>query len=309
MIVIPDLFKSRVKLDGSVVTIGVFDALHIGHKELIKKLKIFKKRTGLKSVLVTFDPYPREILGNLTKNERLLTRREKLDLLEGEKIDVVAFIKFTKTVAKTEPDDFVKKFLVKKLGMKSLIIGEDFSLGKNKTGSLKLLRELGRIFKFRLTVIRTLLSGIHAVKSSLIRELLQNGEVEEASKLLGRYYSLEGRIEKGMARGRRLGFKTANIEIPEKLIPKEGIYATFAYPDREKFGSITYVGNRPTFKNQKFAIETYIFGIKKQLYGKHLTLEFVKKLRDDKKFRNAAELKAQITKDVIRAKKIHCQQH
>lgn len=304
MKVIDDLKRSKVSLRPSAVTIGVFDALHLGHQKLISRMLKISDDEGLVPCLVTFDPYPRETLDGRPKNERLLLRQEKLDLLKESGIKAVAFIKFTRHFSQINAEDFIEKLLVGKLGMKQMIIGEDFTLGKNRKGDTGYLHKMSRALGFVLTVEKIHSKGKKKIKSSLIRELLLEGSVAEVRRLMGRNYSLTGKVIKGFGIGSAMSYPTANICVPEKMIPGHGIYVTVSTVGRKKYPSLTYIGTSPTFKKGKFSIETYILSYNNKIYGRNLKIEFIKFLRSDKKFSNAETLKKQIKRDVEKAKKM-----
>lgn len=299
MRIIKDLERFAGRIERSVVTVGEFDALHLGHLKLIRKVKELSKNRYT-PVLVTFDPYPREVLLKRPITERLLTRDEKLNMLEALGIKTVAFIKFSRNFSKIDAEAFIRDYLVKKLGIKALVAGEDFSLGKGRRGNACLLRSLGRRSGFSFVPVRTLAKSGREIKSSSIREFIVSGRIWKAAGFLGRFYSLEGIVVRG--RQRNIGFKTANLSDPGKLLPKDGIYATYSRLGRKIYRSITYIGRRPTFNGRERSIETNIFDFSKALYGRRLKIEFVKFLRDDRKFKDIGSLKDQIKKDIRRAR-------
>ena len=304
MKVINDLKRAKVRIKNTAVTIGVFDAVHLGHQELIQRLKRSAKARKLKAFLVTFDPYPRETLDGCSPTTRLNTKEEKLSLFAQAGIQGVAFLKFTRAFSRMKAVSFIKKLLVDKLGMKYLVVGADFTFGRKAAGDRKMLENLSGKMGFDFRVEKILRIGNKPVKSSLIRDFVTSGRMRRVRDLTGRYYRLRGRVVKGAGRGRKLGFNTANIEIPKKLLPASGIYASYSRFGRKMYKSVTYVGTKPTFEGSKLFIETYVFGLQKNLYGRIQTIYFVEKLREDKKFKNASSLVNQIAKDVSRAKAI-----
>jgi len=304
MLIVKDLIKGGLRIKKSVVTIGVFDAIHMGHRALIKKVLSLGPRKGFLSVLITFDPYPAEILFKRPKRDRIMSYNEKIKILGGTGIDVIAFVNFNRKVANMSPQRFIEDILVKKIGTKHLVVGEDFSLGKNREGTIASLKKFGRKSGFRLHVVKDVRFLGQSVKSSKIRSLIKSGDVSDVPELLGRYYSLEGIVIKGKGYGSKLGYPTANMSPTTKILPRNGIYATISGINGDSFKSITYIGQRPTFENLGFSIETHIFGLTKKITGEHLTLDFVARIRDDKKFNDVKSLISQISRDIIEAKKL-----
>jgi riboflavin kinase / FMN adenylyltransferase len=303
MRVIKDIINTPLCLNGSVVTIGVFDAIHLGHRVLINKLIRASRKLSLPSVLITFDPSPKEVLYGYSREERLLTAKEKLGLIRQCGIDYFVSIRFTRKFSTMAPREFVKNILVKKLGVSKLIVGEDFCLGRDKKGDVNFLEKSAKRLSFKLNVVKTVLKGASQVKSSMIRNLIKAGDLARANGMLGRNYSISGRVRQGRGAGRMIGYPTANISLPHKLIPREGIYASYSYFKNKMYNSITYVGRRPTFPGLQLAVETYIFNFSKDIYDKELKVEFLQRLRDDKKFPDIKGLTRQIALDIRSARK------
>jgi riboflavin kinase/FMN adenylyltransferase len=304
MKVIDDIQGAKALKDRAVVTIGVFDDLHIGHLKLSDRIMTAGKAQNLKTVLVTFDPYPRETLDGKSDSERLLTREEKIGIVSKCGVDAMAFVRFTKKLSELPAAEFIETLLIEKLNMKHMVIGEDLTIGKNREGNASFIGKMALERDFRLQVVPLVKAGKTPVKSSYIRNLLWRGNVRRANKLTDRYYRITGKVVSGKGRGRKLGFKTANMKISGKLIPRNGIYATSSTISSNKYPSATYIGVRPTFGETSFSVETFIIGLNKNIYGRNLSVEFLDFIRPDRKFRNSKALSERISLDVEKARNI-----
>lgn len=289
--------------DHTSATIGNFDGVHLGHKKIIKSIKEIASKKGLSTCVITFHPHPQKVLQNIDV-PLLVPIRERLRLLEKEGVDYTACYTFTKDISRISAKDFITDILVGKLNVKHLIVGPDFSFGKKREGNAELLQELGNEHGFETEVIEPVLIDNEIVSSTTIRNLLLNGNTRKAAKLLGYNFYIEGQVKQGERRGRKIGFPTTNMETDWDILPKTGVYATHALIDDKKFDSITNVGYRPTFGNNKILIETHVFDFDSEIYGKVIKVEFVERIREEERFESVDALVAQIKKDVEKVKKV-----
>jgi riboflavin kinase / FMN adenylyltransferase len=298
-----------IRLEQStVLTVGSFDGVHLGHQQIIQQLNELAKESRSLEVLVTFQPHPKEVLsptGHQTI-ELLTPLEEKLKLLERSGLPVIAVLPFTREFAKTGYREFVTDILINKLKMKKMVIGHDHAFGRNREGHAEQLKELGKTAHFSVTVIQPFLLGKEIVSSSRIRQLLKNGEVDHANQMLGRKYSIHGRVERGDNRGTRLGFPTANIRpgSANKLIPKKGVYAVEVYLSGQRYDGMMNIGHRPTFNFDPLTLEVHIFNFSGLIYGENIEVSCKKFIREEMKFQNPDELKVQIEKDKIMCLKL-----
>ncbi|MBP9191511.1 MAG: bifunctional riboflavin kinase/FAD synthetase [Ignavibacteria bacterium] len=285
----------------SAVTVGTFDGVHCGHKEIIRKLNAVKDSKGLRSVIVTFDPHPQIVLRNRSHDIKILsTLSEKLEIFKELNIDLVYVINFTKEFSQTPAERFYKDYLIEKIGMTDLILGYDHMFGKNREGNFDTLKELSGKYDFTVDKVEEYKPDGEHISSTVIRNLLEEGNVEKAERLLGRYYSLEGIVVKGKKLGREIGFPTANIQIDDefKLIPKTGIYATEVFLGNEKFYGMMNIGTNPTVTDDKsIKIEVNIFDFNKDVYGEKIRVNLTNYIREEKKFKSLDELMENITGD------------
>jgi len=284
-------------------TIGNFDGVHIGHKKIISSVKKEAVEKGLSSCVITFHPHPQKVLQNIDV-PLLVPIGERLKLLEREGVDYVACYTFTRELSKISAKDFITDTLVGKLNLKHLIVGPDFSFGRKREGNARLLKIMGEEYGFETKVLGPTLIDDEVVSSSAVRNLVRDGNVKKASKFLGYDFYIEGRVKEGERRGTQIGFPTLNLDTDWDILPKVGVYATRAYIDEEHKESITNVGYRPTFGSDELLVETHVFDFDRDIYGKSVRVEFVDRVRDEKKFDGADALVEQIKKDVGRVKEI-----
>ena len=281
-----------------LLTIGVFDGVHLGHKYLISQLTERARQQNLLSGVVTFRQHPREALSTQTRLSYLTSLTEKVNLLKNEGVDAVITLSFSQELAQLSARQFVG-LLKKHLRMRGLIIGPDFALGRNREGNADTLRTLGQDMNFSVTVIPPVRMKGEVVSSTAIRNALADGDMQRVTNLIGRFFSLQGGVTVGVGRGTELGFPTANLEIdPKQALPSEGVYATWSYIDGKTYQSMTSIGRRPTFGGNERTIETYILDYHGNLYGRQLKIDIVERLRDEKRFDTVEELKKQIAEDV-----------
>ncbi len=297
-----------VRLSGpSVLTIGTFDGLHRGHQDIIRQLKTAARALEAQTAVMAFHPRPKAVFApHLFKNDYLTTAAERIALFEQIGIDALILIPFTLKLSQIAATDFVK-LISRRFNLAQLCVGHDFALGKNREGTIARLAELGQTFNYTVREIETFRLDNTIVSSTQIRKHLLAGEARQATHLLGRYPSLTSRIVKGAQRGRAIGFPTANFTVPgERLLPGNGVYATFIrFPGRaQRYAGVTNVGVRPSFGGDGRTVEAHIFDFDQDIYGKAATLEFVERLRPEKKFESIDALTAQIARDADQARSL-----
>ncbi len=284
----------------AIVTIGTFDGIHIGHENILESLVSTAGKLNKKSMVITFEPHPRSIVSDKFRMELLSTFEEKMREFERIGVTDVLAVNFTKEFSQIQYDDFITKYIVDSIKAKHVIIGYDHKFGKNRDGDEKKLRNLGIKYGFDVTVVKEITLNNNTVSSTLVRNLIVNGKVKEASELLGRFYSFEGRVVEGAKRGRIMGFPTANIKVEsdEKLIPQKGVYAVECMLEGNKEYGMMNIGNRPTFENsENIIIEVHLFDFHKDIYGKEIRVLCLERVRDEKKFESMEELIYQINRD------------
>lgn len=285
----------------SVVTIGVFDGVHIGHKAIIKKVAMRAKMIGLKSVVVTFDPHPLKILRPRYFVPSLISLKHRVKLIKALGIDNVLVMKFSKKIASMPPEKFVNDIIIGRLNAKEIFVGEDFCFGKGAKGHADVLKAIGQMKGLKVNIIQHVKKEHVIVSSSLIRRLVVNGQIDKVSRFLGRQYSILGTVVSGSKLARLLGYPTANINPHHEAIPPGGVYAVKVRFKKKLFKGIVNIGVRPTFydhgRDEEPSIEAHIFDFGYRIYGKDLEILFGKKLRNEKKFKTIDSLVEQIKKD------------
>jgi riboflavin kinase/FMN adenylyltransferase len=298
-----ELAKVKPQKD-TLVTIGVFDGIHLGHQRLLTHLRDEARKKNWLSGVITFKSHPRAVLSPENKLLWLSDIETRTNLFRDLGIDVIVVLPFTPELARLTAQKFVQ-MLMKYLKMRGLIIGPDFALGRDREGDTDKLRLLGQEMGFSVEVIPPVVVDGQVVSSSAIRQALIQGDMKNVEKLFGRFFSLNGLVVGGDGRGRTLGFPTANLDLkPEQALPSDGVYATIAHVGRELMPSVTSIGIRPTFGGGKRQVETYVIDYEGELLGQRLTLDLVDKIRDEKRFDTVEGLKSQIGRDVEQARKI-----
>ena len=291
---------------GSVVTVGTFDGIHLGHREVLREIGRRARRTGRPGVLVTFQPHPLQVLRPKEAPRLLTTAIEKKELLAQIGLDYAVLLPFTRTLARYTPRRFVEEILVGRMRVRDLVIGYDHGFGRGRSGDADALGAMGGELGFRVEVVPPMVAGGGPVSSSRIRKALLAGEVRAARSGLGRPYSLRGVVVRGDGRGRRLGFPTANLRIPDprKLIPGQGIYAVRARLASGSRDGALHIGPRPTFPGAKATIEVHLLDHGADLYGTELQLDLIERLRGVRPFDSEAELVRHMNRDVRRARRV-----
>lgn len=303
------LYLNDVEFDSNtVLTVGTFDGVHEGHRVLIETVVKKAKERNARSVIVTFDPHPRTIISSKNAGIKLLTTlQERSEILESIGVDVLLVIPFTRDFSLLSSKEFVKDILYSKIGLSEFIIGYDHHFGKDRSGTIETLEELSGELDFNVKVVSRKDMGEVTISSTVVRRELQElGNIEQANKLLGRPYILNGLVIHGDERGREIGFPTANLQPqhPDKIIPKNGIYAVQVRVDGVWYKGMMNIGVRPTFDGTTKTLEVNIFDFDQSIYGKTIQVRFIKRIRDEQKFSGPGQLKSQLIQDREEANKI-----
>ncbi|MBU3928744.1 MAG: bifunctional riboflavin kinase/FAD synthetase [Bacteroidetes bacterium] len=287
-------------VNNPVVTIGTFDGAHLGHRAIFKKMREEAQKFGGETVVITFYPHPRVVLEPENTELRFIkTQERKIQEIEQAGIDHLIVVEFTKSFAGTSSEDFIRYLVLEKIKPKALIIGYDHHFGKDRSGGIQLLEKMGEEFGFDVDMVEEqTINGI-TVSSTKIRNLLKEGKVKEANLLLGHEYSITGTVVKGKSIGKDLGFPTANIEVADhyKLIAAVGVYACRVFFNDVVYKGMSNIGFRPTVDHGDLTIEVNIFDFNQNLYGQEITILFVDRMRDEKKFENLEALRNQLVND------------
>jgi riboflavin kinase/FMN adenylyltransferase len=298
MIVARTIDDVRDALAGSCVTIGNFDGVHVGHQRLLGRTRAKANASGLISVAVTFDPHPMTVLMGAKTPPFLTTTSQRLALIGGQGVHVALVLEFTRQMAALEPEEFVSRYLLGGLSMRELVVGYDYAMGKGRRGDYNLLQRLGREKGFGVERLNPVIVEGAVVSSTRIRDMVLMGNVWDARPLLGRFFEVEGEVIDGMKRGAaKLGFPTANLRLGDTLLPKPGVYAVWAVLDGEPMQAVANVGYNPTFGDTGLTLEAHILDFRGDIYGRTLSLQFVQRLRDERKFDSIDALKARIGDD------------
>jgi riboflavin kinase/FMN adenylyltransferase len=306
-----ELINSLDQIDrpfkNAVITIGNFDGVHIGHQALFHEVIEKAEEIGGTSIAMTFEPHPLRVLDHNKTLSLITLGAHKLELISASGIDVLICIPFTREFAAISARSFVEQ-LVTLVGMKAIITGNDYTFGRNREGDVNLLKSLGREMGFEVLIsdwIQASSDKPGRISSTRIRELIAQGKVASAKKLLGRFYQVRGTVVSGRNRGGKLlGFPTANIVLQEELCPKAGVYAVMVECLDRQFMGVANIGYSPTFSDNIFTVEVHILDFHNDIYGKHIRVNFVKRIRNEIKFSGIAELSEQIRKDIAYAREV-----
>jgi len=285
-----------------VVTLGNFDGVHLGHQRIFKKVKEEARKIGGESVVITFEPHPLKILSPAQCPPLLTPFKKKMMFIAETGVDKVLCIQFTMAFAWLSPPEFVNSILAGKVGAKKILVGYNYRFGKEKSGDVDSLKENCARFGIEVEVVEALIVDDAIVSSSKIRDLIGNGEVEKASKLMGRDYPVIGRVIEGAKRGHTLGIPTANLEMTEELYPKPGVYAVRVNLHGQCFNGLANIGFNPTFNANAVSLEVHILNFDREIYGEDLQVCFTKRIRDEIRFTSIEMLIEQIRKDIEWAK-------
>jgi len=306
MKVIYGIGKVKKTFKNAVLAIGVFDGLHIGHQKLIKAAVKRAKVLGEPAVVMTFSPHPVQVLQPDNYLPFIISLPHRLKLIERLDVMTCVIVHFTRQFSQLTAQEFIKRYLVDSIQPKEIFIGKDFRFGKNRSGSLELFKETGKIYGFKVNAVSPVNGGRKKIGSSRIRRLITEGKLYAAKKYLGRNFSTMGKIVKGDGRGKKLGFPTANIHPQNAMVPPIGVYAVHIVIGNKKYNGMANIGRRPSFKKagSKKIIEVHIFNFNKTLYSKEITVEFVKRIRNERTFPSKEKLIAQLKRDEIKSRSI-----
>lgn len=298
MLLITDLSRITRKFTNTVLTLGNFDGLHLGHQELIKMVMKRARETGAVSMVVTFRPHPLKILAPDKCPPLISIYEEKIALFEKLGLDVLVKIPFTVDFASMSPEDFTRKVLCELLGAKEIFVGYNYRFGKGRTGNVGTLKKLGKQCGFVVREVEQVSFDGEVISSTKIRKLLAEGSVEQAARLLGRDYAITGVVVKGDGRGKGLGFPTANIAPKHAIIPANGVYAVRFFVREKFYDGIANIGLRPTFDENRLTIEVHVLDFNEDIYGEEISLYFVGRIREERKFKGPDDLVRQIASDI-----------
>ncbi len=294
--------NSKKKLKRTVVAIGNFDGLHLGHQKVLKQARDRAKKYKLKFGVVTFEPVPVMFFNKNIRNHRINNFKQKLLALKKLKLDFLKIVQFNKKFSKLSPYKFIENIIYKNLNSKFIFVSKNFRFGKNRKGSIRTLIKHEKDFAYKTVITKPLKKNNKVLSSSIIRLKISSGKINEANNFLGRRWRVSGKVIKGKKRGRKIGFPTCNIKLQDYVLPKLGVYSVKVKTNRFNKKGVANIGYRPTFNGKSLLLEVNVFGIKENLYKKVIEVNFIKFIRGEKKFRNINELKEQIRKDIKKAK-------
>ena len=286
----------------TIVTVGNFDGIHVGHQEIIHYVIDQGKQYNLRSVILSFEPTPKEFFAGKNAPPRIYSLRDKYEIAKSLQIDHFVCLRFCKSLAKMPAKDFVNEILFEALNTRILVVGDDFRFGHNRLGDIELLKTMGESLGFSVEDKDTILRANTRVSSSLIREKLATGDFEEARSLLGRWFEVSGRVFHGDKKGRTIGFPTANIILNRRITPLRGVFVVTATHENNAWKAVANIGHRPTVNGKRDQLEVHLLDSAENLYGQRLRIRFLARLRDEQKFSSLDELKHQISLDVQQAK-------
>ena len=294
--------------NNAVITIGNFDGVHIGHQALFHEVIEKADKIGGTSIVMTFEPHPVRVLKQNGQLPLITLYEQKVELIESSGVDVLICVPFTKEFAAISAKEFVEDLLLKSIGMKAIVVGKDYTFGRNREGNIDLLQIYAKDFGFEVILadwIQASKGFSGRISSTRTRQLVMAGKVDEAHKLLGRSYQIRGIVTAGRNRGGRLlGFPTANIILHDELCPKNGVYAVTVECMDKKYPGVANIGYSPTFDDHIFSVEVHILDFNDNIYGKKIRVNFVQRIREEIKFSNISELSDEIRRDIVKARKI-----
>ena len=295
--------KIKNKHKNSIVAVGNFDGIHLGHKKVINQAKKKAKKYKLPFGLITFEPIPVMFFNPNIINHRINSLDQKIEDLKKLKLDFLIIIKFDKSFSSQSAKNFIEKILVKKIKSKFIFVSKNFRFGRKRKGNITTLKNFQKIYEYKTEITAPLKISKKIISSTLIRKKISLGKINELNKYLGRPWCISGKVIKGERRGRKIGFPTCNIRLNDYKIPKKGVYSVIVETSQFKKKGIANIGYRPTFNGQSLLLEVNIFGINKNLYNKLIKIKFIKFIRPEKKFKDLEQLKRQIKIDVQRVKR------
>ena len=295
--------KINKKHQNSVVAIGNFDGVHLGHQKVINHAQKKAKKNKLPFGIITFEPMPVMFFNKKIKNHRINSLTQKKNLLKKLRLDFLIIVNFNKKFSKLLPKDFIEKIVFKKAKCKFVYVSNNFKFGYKRQGNTKTLKKYSNIYNYKTVITNPFKKINKVISSTIIRKKISQGKIYEINKLLNRNWRIQGKVIKGHKRGRKIGFPTCNVKILDYVIPKLGVYAVRVKTTKFVKKGIANIGYRPTFNGQNLLLEVNIFGINKNLYNKEINVDFIKFIRSEKKFKSLEQLKKQIKIDIIQAKK------
>ena len=297
-------FNIPRKYFNSIILVGNFDGVHLGHQKLFKKAREYKKKFKSKIGVITFNPMPKMFFNQNLKHFKLMNTTQKIDQLRKQKVDFLINQKFSKKFSKIKAELFIQNYLNKKIKAKVLFVSNNFRFGNKREGDINLLKSNEIKYNYKLIIPQPLKKNNRIISSTKIRKLLSNGNLKLANKYLTRKWEIEGKVQKGRKVGGKIGFATCNIDIGNYIIAKPGVYAVKARlnSNKKKINGIANLGFRPTFNQNKILLEVNLFNFNRNIYNKKLIVEFIKFIRREKKFKSIKQLTNQIKKDIRVAK-------
>ncbi len=295
----------RHRLKSPAITIGNFDGVHTGHQALFRKVKEWAQKLDGQSVVMTFHPHPLEVLFPGKPLSFITSHEQKLDLIADFGIDATIVVPFSKDFSQISAREFVEDLLVGNIGVKAVVVGYDYRFGKNREGDISFLRQQGEEHDFQVDTVPGIRMDDMVVSSTAIRKMIVEGNISKANQLLGRLFEVSGTIIPGRKRGAGLGFPTANIRMPAQTPPRTGVYVVEAEIDGNTYGGAANLGYNPTFGDVDLSLEVHLFDFNQDVYGKPISVRFIDRLRDEKRFSGPQDLIDQIRKDVETARKIY----
>lgn len=308
MELIRGLHNIREKHKGCVLTIGKFDGVHLGHQAVLKNLIEQAKQMGLPSIVMVFEPQPEEVFAPLNAPARLSRLRDKYEQLKRLGVDKLLCIKFDQQFANLDAHEFIANLLVARLGIKFLVVGDDFRFGKGRKGDFAMLQQHAYQYGYDVVSTQSFRHHDSRISSTEIRTALKNGDFKVAQEMLGRPFAIAGKVVHGAKKGRTIGFPTANVLLKRCIAPINGVFAVNVSIDGQTYKGVANVGKRPTVDGERSQLEVHIFDFAERLYGKFIRVEFNQKLRDERKFDTFELLKQQIKLDAQKAKQLLCAQ-
>ena len=290
------------KHHASVIAIGNFDGIHLGHQKVISEAKKKAKKNNIPFGIMTFEPVPVMFFNSKIKNHRINSLDQKINQLKKFNLDFLIIIKFNRKFSSLTAEQFIKKIIYEKTKCKFLFVSKNFKFGFKRKGSVRTLKKYEKIYNYKSLVTKPYKNNKKVISSTLIRKKIMSGKIKEVNKILDREWSIKGKVIKGQKRGRKIGFPTCNFKLNNYIVPRLGVYAIKAKALKFNKKGIANIGYRPTFNGQNLLLETNIFGINKNLYNKEINISFKKFIRPEKKFKNLEHLKKQIKIDIKKAK-------
>jgi riboflavin kinase/FMN adenylyltransferase len=302
MKIIRSLSEIDRPFDKAVVTLGNFDGVHLGHREIFRSVVNSARRERGTSIICTFEPHPLKMLAADRAPRLINTPEERERLIAASRVDVLLIIPFTPELAALSPERFVDEVLIERIGIKHLVVGYDYAFGKGRSGSIEFLRQQGKDKGFVVDVFGPVQKAGQVISSTRVRQAILSGDVEGVVNLLGRHFNFEGQVVHGEGRGHHLGFATANLETDKELIPAAGVYACIASIDGREISSVVSIGCKSTFGEHPLTIEAHLLDFDQDVYSQKMRLYFVKKLRDQQTFPDKEALIVAISDDIDRAR-------